>query len=216
MAEHRSPKPGVAGSIPVSPANAETRPAPIKLLLTGPPGSGKTSAVQSVVKRLAGRVPMTGFFTEELRESGRRVGFRGVTLDGRAFPLAHARTGGPLRVGPYGIDLAGLESVGLDAMTPRLPGTLVIVDEIGKMECLSASFKDRIARLLEDETPLFATVAVVGVGFVKRVRTDGRAKLFNVKRGESEAMAGEIVRHLMESGHSAFSYRIKEGRDSNR
>ena len=194
MAEHRSPKPGVAGSIPVSPATSTSTPTPLKILLTGHPGSGKTSSVRGVVERLRGRVPMTGFFTEELREGGRRVGFQGVTLDGRTFALAHVRTGGSLRVGPYGVDLEGLESIGLDALTPREPGSVVVLDEIGKMECLSEAFKTRVAQLLEDETPLIATVAAVGVGFVKRVRNTAHAKHFTMTRGESEGMAGEIAR----------------------
>ena len=197
MAEHRSPKPGVAGSIPVSPAIAAPTASHLKILLTGHPGSGKTTSVRGLVERLRGRVPMTGFFTEELRESGRRVGFQGVTIDGRTFALAHVRTGGSLRVGPYGVDLAGLESIGLDALTPREPGVLVVLDEIGKMECLSEAFKTRVARLLEDDTPLIATVAAVGVGFVKRVRNATRAKHFTMTRGESEGMAGEIARVVL-------------------
>ena len=181
MAEHRSPKPGVAGSIPVSPAIAASTASHLKILLTGHPGSGKTTSMRGLVERLRGRVPMTGFFTEELRESGRRVGFQGVTIDGRTFALAHVRTGGSLRIGPYGVDLAGLESIGLDALTPREPGVLVVLDEIGKMECLSGAF----------------TEAVVGVGFVKRVRNATRAKHFTMTRGESEGMAGEIARVVL-------------------
>ena len=194
MAEHRSPKPGVAGSIPVSPATAASTAPSLKVLLTGHPGSGKTTSVRSVVERLRGRIPMTGFYTEELRDGGRRVGFQGVTLDGRTFPLAHVRGSGGLRVGPYGVDLSGLESIGLDALTPREPGTLVVLDEIGKMECLSAPFKTHVARLLDSETPLIATVAAVGVGFVKRVRHHARARLFTLTRGDAEGMAGEIAR----------------------
>jgi nucleoside-triphosphatase len=153
--------------------------------------------VRGIVERLQGRVPMTGFYTEELREDGRRVGFQGVTLDGRSFPLAHVRTKGALRVGPYGVDLAGLESIGLEALTPREAGAIVVLDEIGKMECLSETFKNRVAQLLDDDTLLIATVAAVGVGFVKRVRNDPRAKHFTMSRGQSEGMSGELARELM-------------------
>jgi len=144
---------------------------------------------------------MSGFYTEELREEGRRVGFQGVTLDGKAFPLAHVRFGGTLRVGPYGVDLAGLESVGIDALSPGDPRTLVVLDEIGKMECLSEAFKTRVAQLLENDTPLIATVAAVGVGFVKRVRNNVRAKHFTMTRGESAGMAGAIAREALGALH---------------
>ena len=45
--------------------------------------------------------------------------------------------------------------------------------------------------------PLLATVAAVGVGFVKRVRNHPRVKLYTVTRGESDRMAAEIVRALL-------------------
>ncbi len=196
MAEHRSPKPGVAGSIPVSPATDRSTAPNLKILLTGHPGSGKTTTVREVVKRLRGRVPMSGFYTEELREAGRRVGFQGVTLDGKTFALAHVRTGGPLRIGPYGVDLTGIETVGIEALSPPDARTLVVLDEIGKMECLSRAFKERAQSLLDDDTPLIATVAAVGVGFVKKVRNSNRAKMFTMTRGESEGMAGEITREV--------------------
>jgi nucleoside-triphosphatase len=194
LAEHRSPKPGVAGSIPVSPATVVSTAANVKIILTGHPGSGKTTTMRGIVERLRGRVPMTGFVTEELREDGHRVGFQGVTLDGRSFPLAHVRTKGSLRIGPYGVDLSGLESVGLDALTPTESGTLIVLDEIGKMECLSEAFKTRVAQLMDDDTPLVATVPAVGVGLVRRVRNSVRAKHFTMTRGETEGMAGEIAR----------------------
>src|SRR5262249_19222845 len=106
------------------------------------------------------------------------------------------RNSGSARVGPYGVDLTGLESIGLSAMTPETPGGLVVVDEIGKMECLSERFKEKVAALLDDETPLLATVAAVGVGFVKQVRQHPGAALLTMSRGGSERMAAEIVRTL--------------------
>jgi nucleoside-triphosphatase len=173
-----------------------TTPEAIRLLLTGDPGSGKTTAIRRVVERMNGRIAMSGFTTEELREGARRVGFRGVTLDGRDFLLAHVRNSGSARVGPYGVDLVGLESTGIAAMTPETPGALVVIDEIGKMECLSDRFKERVTALLDGGTPLLATVAAVGVGFVKQVRQDPRVTLLTMSRGGSERMAAEIVRTL--------------------
>jgi nucleoside-triphosphatase THEP1 len=50
-----------------------------RVLLTGRPGCGKTTLIKRIVKQVAR--PAGGFYTEEIRERGRRVGFRMITLD---------------------------------------------------------------------------------------------------------------------------------------
>jgi nucleoside-triphosphatase len=149
-----------------------------------------------VVEQLRGKVPMTGFYTEEVKEGGRRRGFRGVTLDGRTFTLADRELEGPYRVGPYTVSLEGLESIGLDALRPRPDTQLIVLDEVGKMECFSAAFRARVEELLAGDTPLLASVASIGVGFVKRVRNDPRIDLLRVRPASRDGMVGEILRRL--------------------
>ena len=60
------------------------------LLLTGPPGCGKTTVLERVVEHL-GDLRLAGFLTLELREHGQRVGFEAVGLGGRRVILAHVR-----------------------------------------------------------------------------------------------------------------------------
>jgi nucleoside-triphosphatase len=145
-------------------------------------------------------VPIRGFFTEEIRTKRVRDGFRGVTFDGRTFALAHRKTPGPLRVGAYGIDLAGLETIGIDALVPRRDTRIVIVDEIGKMELLSARFRSAVEQLLSSELPVLASIALHGVGVVKRLRHDPRVTLLRVRPDSRIAIVGEIVRRLTSEG----------------
>lgn len=103
--------------------------------MTGLPGVGKTTLIRAVAHRLAGLHPV-GFYTEEIRERGVRKGFRLVSLDGRGLILAHVNDRGPARVGRYVVDVAGFERLLTDLDLVRGPSCLVILDGIGRMECL--------------------------------------------------------------------------------
>jgi nucleoside-triphosphatase THEP1 len=76
-------------------------------LLTGRPGTGKTSLIKQVIAQMKGEVG--GFYTEEIRTQGVREGFGLVTLDSEEFILAHVNIHSPYRVSKYGVDIVGLE-----------------------------------------------------------------------------------------------------------
>ncbi len=80
------------------------------LLLTGPPGCGKTTVVRRVVETL-GDLHLAGFYTRELREGGQRVGFEIVGLGGRRSILAHIGWSSGPRVGRYFVEPANLEAI---------------------------------------------------------------------------------------------------------
>jgi nucleoside-triphosphatase len=137
---------GVSLYIVVGIRESMTQPpsAPPRILLTGRPGCGKTTVIQRAVE-LIGSDRCAGFYTEEVREKGRRVGFDVVTLDGRRGPLARAGARGP-KVSRYGVDLASFEELGVETLERALEAG--IVDEIGKMELFSERFTALVDRLL--------------------------------------------------------------------
>ncbi|PYL56298.1 MAG: AAA family ATPase, partial [Verrucomicrobia bacterium] len=103
-----------------------------KILLTGRPGCGKTTLIKRVVDELA--LPAGGFYTEEIRRRGERVGFKIITLSGEEAVFADVDFKTPQRLGKYGLDLAALETVGVEALRTAVRGRqLVVIDEIGPM-----------------------------------------------------------------------------------
>jgi nucleoside-triphosphatase THEP1 len=68
-------------------------------LLAGRPGVGKTTIVREIVTRLGPRAG--GFYTAEIREGGRRTGFRLIALDGQVGTPASVNGAGQHRVSKY-------------------------------------------------------------------------------------------------------------------
>ncbi len=128
------------------------------LLLTGRPGVGKTTLVRRLAEAFPGRVG--GFYTEEVREGSRRVGFVLATLQGERALFAHAAWGhAAYRVGRYGVDLEVLERVGVTAVQDAVrAGQAVLVDEVGKMELHSRAFREAVEFAAVHAVCLVATI----------------------------------------------------------
>mgnify|MGYP000033856132 CR=1 FL=1 len=140
------------------------------MLFTGRPGVGKTTLVRRLAEAFPGRVG--GFYTEELREGGRRVGFVLVTLAGQRAVFAHvAWKQHPHRVGPYGVDLQVLETTGVPAVRQAVrAGQAVLVDELGKMELLSPAFRQVVEEAADSPVPLVATILLASHPWADRFR----------------------------------------------
>ena len=165
------------------------------ILITGFPGVGKTTLIREVAKHVAEFEP-AGFYTEEIRnERGIREGFRLITFCGRRLVLSHVRHPGP-RVSRYGVDVPSFERLLEELDLLHSPAPLIIIDEIGKMECLSRTFIDVVTRLLDGPKTLVATIALKGEGFIQRVKRRSDCRLVTVTRENRDRLPDELANEL--------------------
>ncbi|ODS38896.1 MAG: hypothetical protein A7316_06745 [Candidatus Altiarchaeales archaeon WOR_SM1_86-2] len=137
-----------------------------KILITGRPGIGKTTVIKKTVHRLREMgITSDGFYTEEIRENGARVGFRIIGLSGFEGVLAHVNFDTNLRVGRYFVDTGDLDKC-IDGIKKSESET-VIIDEIGKMEMFSEKFREFVDELLESDKVVIGTVGERLVGRFK-------------------------------------------------
>jgi len=167
---------------------------PKNFLVTGPPRCGKSTLVASIVSKIDN--PMTGFFTREILERGRRTGFKIITLDGREGTLAHERIKSRLRVGKYGLNLEDLDAIAVPAMIPSKPDDIVVIDEIGKMECYSHLFRRTLVETLNSSNKVIGSIAMKGSGFIEEIKSRRDVKLFLVSESTRDSLAAPIVELL--------------------
>jgi nucleoside-triphosphatase len=168
------------------------------LLLTGPPGCGKTTVLERVLEHL-GELRLAGFLTLELREHGQRVGFEAVGLGGRRAILAHVRFRSPVSVGRYGVEPDRLVPL-IEEELNRPLGTVdaFLIDEIGKMECHCPQFVATMRRLLGEPLPLVATIGLRGGGFIAEVKQRPDVRIVEVTQDNRQSLPSQIATWLKE------------------
>jgi nucleoside-triphosphatase len=165
------------------------------ILITGLPGVGKTTVVIRLAEALRDFHP-AGFYTSEIREASARQGFELVGFDGKRSLLSHVTVKSPYRVGRYGVDVKGFEDfLGALDFAGRESG-LVIIDEIGKMECYSERFTRLVKDLLDSGKPMIATIAQKGSGFISGVKKRGDVDIFELTPGNRTTLAGELANYV--------------------
>jgi len=165
------------------------------ILVTGLPGIGKTTLIKQLVYELS-RYSPRGFYTEEIRYKGERKGFQLVSLDGRKSILAHVFIDSPYQIGKYRVDVTAFDLF-LDSLSlPDSEEGIIVIDEIGKMECLSVKFVRTIQELLDSKNIVIAAIAHTDGGIKGKIKEREDVRLFRMNLENRDSIKGEIMEAL--------------------
>ncbi len=166
------------------------------IFLTGLPGCGKTTLLKEIIKEL--NLEAAGFYTEEIREKGERIGFNLFSLDGKRGILAHKDFKSPYQVSKYGVNLRDLEEIGVKSIEEGLlkGEKIIIIDEIGKMELFSEKFKEAVLAALESENLVLGTIKITKDPFTDKIRERKDTKILNLTKKNREEIKKEILKFL--------------------
>ncbi|XP_059059160.1 cancer-related nucleoside-triphosphatase homolog [Achroia grisella] len=172
-------------------------------ILTGEPGVGKTTLVKKLLSIINNKgISTSGFYTEEVRRKTTRVGFDVVTLEGTRCRLAREDCLLDCvvenRVGKYGVLVQEFEAVALPCLQVNTH-QLLIIDEIGKMEFFSNSFKNRIREIFSDSSNdvVLATIPLRKIDtLIEKIRNNKNAKVWTVTRDNRNNIDEEIIKEM--------------------
>ncbi len=163
------------------------------IFLTGAPSSGKTTVIKKVIALL--KSPADGFYTEEERIAGRRVGFVLKTLDGKSGYLAHQDISSPYHIRRYGVSIRNIETIAVPSISPR-SGHIIILDEIGKMECFSAVFRQAALRALDAPNIVIGTITFGGDDFILQIKDRPDVEIHEVTEDNRDELPGIILKRV--------------------
>lgn len=167
------------------------------LLITGTPGIGKTTLLRKLAAALPG-YRVGGFYTEEIRETGVRQGFRLVGFNHERGVIAHVDIDHRYRVGKYGVDVAAIDRLAANTLDVRDEIDFYLIDEIGKMECLSDVFVSRMRTLLDSDKTVVATVGKRGGGLIEQVKQWPGSRLWEITHANRDALVTDVTAWLRE------------------
>lgn len=152
------------------------------IFLTGQPGVGKTTIIKKWIEKIENA---GGFYTEEIREKGKRKGFKIVTLDGKEGILASCEKEGRLKVGKYTVDIEEFENTGVKSIQEALENEkikYIVIDEIGKMELFSERFKEVVEKALESDKIVIGVLTKAKNDFAEKIRKRKDVKIIEVDK----------------------------------
>ena len=165
------------------------------IFITGLPGCGKTTLIKQILKEL--KIPARGFFTEEIRKGGERIGFKIVTLQGKEGILAEKGIKSSFRVSKYGVILRDLEEIGVKEIEEGLKeNAILVVDEVGKMELFSKKFKETILKALDSKNKVLGTIMLKENLFCDKIKKRLDTKVFYLKRENFQEVKEKIKKLL--------------------
>jgi len=165
------------------------------ILITGKPGSGKTTLIAEMLKELS--LDAGGFYTQEIREKGERKGFKITPLNGKEGILAHIDIESPYRVSKYKVNFKDLEEIGVNSILRSIKeNKIVVIDEIAKMELFSEKFKKAVITALNSKNRVLATIKLTPSRFTEQIKSRKDTRVFHLDRENREKVKKEIIKLL--------------------
>ncbi|KPK22179.1 MAG: hypothetical protein AMJ76_00560 [Dehalococcoidia bacterium SM23_28_1] len=164
-------------------------------LLTGRPGCGKTTLIRRLAEDLG--APAGGFYTEEIRRGARREGFALITLDGQAATMASVHIASRRRVSKYGVDMEAIDRVGVPAIERATSkATLVVIDEIGKMELFSNRFRQAVLSALESGKPILGSIMLAPHPWASAIKARPEVEVILLTEANRSQVQGDLLATL--------------------
>jgi len=96
-------------------------------------------------------------------------------------------------VGKYGVNIQDIDSIAVPAMHSDNENMIVVIDEIGKMECFSPLFRDTVTRVLNSKNPVLGSIPLSGGPLIEQIKQRDDILLIEVSKDNRDSLVKNFV-----------------------
>ncbi len=165
-------------------------------LVSGKVGSGKSHAIRKIIEML-GWKRCSGLLAMEILEDGQRVGYSTLGLHSRKqIVLAHKLFDKRFQIEDFGVDILSFDQL-CQREFEDLDAAFMIIDEIGRMQCLSYRFREYLDGLLESGKTLIASICYDDdVEYIRELKKRDGVRLIELDENNRDELPLQIVKEV--------------------
>ncbi len=115
------------------------------------------------------------------------------TLSGEHGYLAHQDIESEFHIRRYGVSIENIEAIAIPSIKP-ISDHIIILDEIGKMECFAYRFIDAAREALNSPNVMIGTITLGGTGFISEVKERVDVKIIEMTDQNRNRMPEKILK----------------------
>lgn len=168
----------------------------MNILITGRPGTGKTTLLNKIKNSLESKGYITGgVYCPEIRENRKRVGFSIIDIMNKNKGiLSHTKCNGP-KIGKYKVNLKDLNEIGVFAIVDSIEkADYIFIDEIAPMELHSEKFIDAVETAFNNEKPVLAVIhRKSNHPFIKKIKDRDDVSIFEISPENRDLIYSQVL-----------------------
>ncbi len=117
------------------------------------------------------------------------------TIDGKEGYLAHQDIKSDFYIRRYGVSVENIERIAVPSIFP-VENNIIILDEIGKMECFSLAFKQATTNAIDASNIVIGTITLGGDDFIREIKEREDMEISEVTVNNRNLLPDIILRKI--------------------
>jgi len=164
------------------------------IVITGPPASGKSTLLQSLISEKQ----VYGIFTKDILKDGARWGFKVINMRSGKSEIFASMDMKPHVLLKYGVDVEKFEKVAIPAIEEGINNkdSIIVIDEMKMLSFFSDRYRKLILKALETKRVLATAPMKLRHDFLDRIKSRPDVRVHYLTKFNFNRLLKDIAKEL--------------------